>query len=327
MHKIHRLQHSQLNTFFNLFYFSVLAISVLDDQSLDNLQLDPSFPLKLRQTQFGPILNQIKLPKEALQENAYRGLIKSVFFEYKTLHNLLLSADKYVLREGIEDYVVNSRVVSASISQGRHIQLPQKAIMTFTHLTPNLTDPICVFWNFELSGWSDTGCHVSKTNATETTCECDHLTNFAVLMRPGHVTSAKLGPTTVFVLEIVTYVAVALSVVFIFIILYKVRHIDLPFCLEGHFLPNNSKPFVSIQVSTKALLSFFFLCKSESEKNGTAGQKFVVLFCVMIWKMKMAAKSSFVLLWGKTSSPVEPYFNFNLSCFPLFLKNGTSKPQ
>ena len=240
---------------------------MLDDQSLDNLQLDPSFPLKLRQTQFGPILNQIKLPKEALQENAYRGLIKSVFFEYKTLHNLLLSADKYVIREGIEDYVVNSRVVSASISQGRHIQLPQKARMTFTHLTPNLTDPICVFWNFELSGWSDTGCHVSKTNATETTCECDHLTNFAVLMRPGHVTSAKLGPTTVFVLEIVTYVAVALSVVFIFIILYKVRHIDLPFCLEGHFLPNNSKPFVSIQVSTKALLSFFFLCKSESEKK------------------------------------------------------------
>ena len=300
---------------------------MLDDQSLDNLQLDPSFPLKLRQTQFGPILNQIKLPKEALQENAYRGLIKSVFFEYKTLHNLLLSADKYVLREGIEDYVVNSRVVSASISQGRHIQLPQKAIMTFTHLTPNLTDPICVFWNFELSGWSDTGCHVSKTNATETTCECDHLTNFAVLMRPGHVTSAKLGPTTVFVLEIVTYVAVALSVVFIFIILYKVRHIDLPFCLEGHFLPNNSKPFVSIQVSTKALLSFFFLCKSESEKNGTAGQKFVVLFCVMIWKMKMAAKSSFVLLWGKNFIPSRAIFQFQFVMFSPFLKNGTSKPQ
>ena len=202
--------------------FLVLAISVLDDQSLDNLQLDPSFPLKLRQTQFGQILNRIKLPAEALRENAYRGLIKSVFFEYKTLHNLLWSAEKYVARDDINDYVVNSRIVSASISQGRHIQLPKKVKLTFRHLTPNLTEPICVFWNFELSGWSDSGCYVTATNASQTTCECDHLTNFAVLMKPGHVISSKLGPTTVFVLEIVTYVAVALSVVFIFIILYKV---------------------------------------------------------------------------------------------------------
>ena len=86
---------------------------------------------------------------------------------------------------------------------------------------------MCVFWNFELPGWSDSGCWVTKTNVTSTTCECEHLTNFAVIMKKSssdrNVISAKLGPTTVFVLEIVTYVAVALSIVFIFIILYKVR--------------------------------------------------------------------------------------------------------
>ena len=45
------------------------------------------------------------------------------------------------------DYVINSRVVSASLSQGRHIQLPKNVEITFQHLTPNLTDPVCVFWN------------------------------------------------------------------------------------------------------------------------------------------------------------------------------------
>ena len=90
-------------------FSTVLAISVLEDQSLDNLQLDPSFPLKLRQTQFGRILNKIRLPDQVLRENAYRGLIKSVFFEYKTLHNLLWSAEKYIPREdisGIINYII-----------------------------------------------------------------------------------------------------------------------------------------------------------------------------------------------------------------------------
>ena len=115
--------------------------------------------------------------------------------------------------------------VSASLSQGRHIQLPRKVRLSFPHLAPNLTSPICVFWNFELSGWSDSGCAVKTSNDTLTVCECDHLTNFALLMRKPQEfsTKAKLSPTTVKVLEIVTYVAIVLSIVFIFIILYKVR--------------------------------------------------------------------------------------------------------
>ena len=217
-----------------------MAISVLNSRSLNQqLPLDTSFPLRLKQTQFGPILNKVHLPKEALKENEYRGLTKSVFFEYKTLHDLLMPAEKFIKKPNMNSYVVNSRIISASLSQGRHIQLPKKVEITLQHLAPNLTNPICVFWNFELSGWSDSGCTVKKTNESTTVCECDHLTNFALLMKTtgftensetefGHngnngLTRAKLSPTTVLVLEIVTYVAVALSVVFIFIILYKVR--------------------------------------------------------------------------------------------------------
>ena len=231
-----------LLTFFFLL-FTVLAISVLNSRSLNQkLPSETSFPLKLKQTQFGQILNKVHLPKEALKENEYRGLTKSVFFEYKTLHDLVMPAEKFIKKPNMKSYVVNSRIVSASLSQGRHIQLPQKVALTLKHLSPNLTDPICVFWNFELAGWSDSGCSVKTTNQSFTVCECDHLTNFALLMKTfggpetdeaeeytgtgsDQLKVAKLSPTTVLVLEIVTYVAVALSIVFIFIILYKVRKI------------------------------------------------------------------------------------------------------
>lgn len=38
--------------------------------------------------------------------------------------------------------------------------------------------------------WSDEGCRVVDTNDEYTTCECDHLTNFAVLM---DVTGTKVS--------------------------------------------------------------------------------------------------------------------------------------
>ena len=212
----------------------------MNSGSINKLQFDTSFPLKLKETQYGPIMNQIKLPKEALDENEYRGLAKSVFFEYKTLHDLLMPAEKFIKRADLEAYVLNSRIVSASLGQGRHIQLPRKVNLTFKHLAPNLTEPICVFWNFELSGWSDSGCSVQSSNASTTICQCDHLTNFALLMKTNQglensqigSKSAKLSPTTILVLEIVTYVAVALSIVFIFIILYKVRKIICSYSTE-----------------------------------------------------------------------------------------------
>ena len=85
----------------------------MDIESLEKLDLDTSFPLQLgKSSQFGQILNQIQLPREALRENTYRGLTKSVFFEYKTLHDLLMPAEKFIKKPDIEEYVLNSRVVS-----------------------------------------------------------------------------------------------------------------------------------------------------------------------------------------------------------------------
>ncbi|RWS00263.1 latrophilin Cirl-like protein, partial [Dinothrombium tinctorium] len=40
----------------------------------------------------------------------------------------------------------------------------------------------CMFWDFDKVDWSEEGCRVVSSFKTYSVCECDHLTNFAVLM-------------------------------------------------------------------------------------------------------------------------------------------------
>lgn len=44
----------------------------------------------------------------------------------------------------------------------------------------------CSFWNYSersmMGYWSTQGCKLLESNKTHTTCSCNHLTNFAILM-------------------------------------------------------------------------------------------------------------------------------------------------
>lgn len=60
------------------------------------------------------------------------------------------------------------------------------------------------------SAWSEDGCQVQKTNETHTVCECNHLTNFAVLM---DVHAVKLDIDHQVALQIITYIGCIISVV------------------------------------------------------------------------------------------------------------------
>lgn len=60
------------------------------------------------------------------------------------------------------------------------------------------------------SAWSEEGCQIQKTNETHTVCECNHLTNFAVLM---DVHAVKLDIAHQVALQIITYIGCIISVV------------------------------------------------------------------------------------------------------------------
>ncbi|XP_065566296.1 latrophilin Cirl-like isoform X2 [Artemia franciscana] len=165
--------------------------------------------------------DSILLPAEALLENSESGLVRIVVFAFNHLEQILGAQEELSpetlyfrkVRHGNTTRIVNSRVLSASLGKGRHIQLPQPVTLTFRHLqTENVSNPSCVFWDYTVSAWSEEGCRVSLTNKTHTMCRCDHLTHFAVLMdlRESPLMASHNG-----VLTTVTYIGIGISIIFL----------------------------------------------------------------------------------------------------------------
>ncbi|XP_031336260.1 latrophilin Cirl [Photinus pyralis] len=157
--------------------------------------------------------DSIELPRGALLENSEGGFVRLVFVAFDRLEEILQwqpdsfddNFNKNVSR------MLNSKVISASLGKGRHIQLYEPVRLTLKHLkVENVSNPSCVFWDYTTSTWSEEGCHVYYTNETHTICECDHLTNFAILM---DVHSTYLPAGHQIALQIITYVGCIISVV------------------------------------------------------------------------------------------------------------------
>ncbi|XP_061050985.1 adhesion G-protein coupled receptor F1 isoform X2 [Eubalaena glacialis] len=57
--------------------------------------------------------------------------------------------------------------------------------LTFSKIESNLSQPHCVFWDFNHSQWNDNGCHLVNETPDSVTCRCTHLTSFSMLMSPS----------------------------------------------------------------------------------------------------------------------------------------------
>uniref|UniRef100_A0A8C4IBU5 Latrophilin-1 n=1 Tax=Dicentrarchus labrax TaxID=13489 RepID=A0A8C4IBU5_DICLA len=133
----------------------------------------------------------------ALQQYSNNGQVKLVLTLYKNLGSFLTTQNSTLrlglgLGQGSEarrrSLVVNSHVISASVHRGSNrVYLSEPVIFTLRHLQlENHFGPNCSFWNASgVSGsgrWSTQGCRLLHTNNTHTTCACNHLSSYAVLM-------------------------------------------------------------------------------------------------------------------------------------------------
>ncbi|XP_016137598.1 adhesion G protein-coupled receptor L4 isoform X2 [Sinocyclocheilus grahami] len=136
--------------------------------------------------------NSISLtPKNSKEENN-NGSTSIVFLIYNNIGDLLKPADD----PGVADYsryasageiTVNSPVIAAAISNPKTFALNN---VTFTLKHTQEIDPAhdetkCAFWEYSQSmmgHWSLDGCTRTHVNATHTSCSCNHLTHFAILM-------------------------------------------------------------------------------------------------------------------------------------------------
>ncbi|XP_078673400.1 adhesion G protein-coupled receptor L2-like [Branchiostoma floridae x Branchiostoma belcheri] len=150
----------------------------------------------------------------------------------------------YLKPNETEETIVNSRVISATVvNENTTTSLDGVVTIVLEHAskgeTINVSTASCSFWNFSLGGfWSNDGCTKisEKSNLTHTTCECTHLTNFAILMA---VTEQEHSEA----LNVITYVGCIISIVCLFLCICvflgfrRVRcprtiiHANLCFCL------------------------------------------------------------------------------------------------
>uniref|UniRef100_A0A8C9VUW4 Adhesion G protein-coupled receptor L4 n=1 Tax=Scleropages formosus TaxID=113540 RepID=A0A8C9VUW4_SCLFO len=121
-----------------------------------------------------------------------KGNVSIVFLHYNGISNLLKhSNDRPVMdyEQFAEDFTVASQVIAvalkpANIYKVEHITFSLKHSQV-SHVTK------CAFWEYSppiMKGrWATTGCERSHANRSHTTCSCNHLTHFAILMSSGRL--------------------------------------------------------------------------------------------------------------------------------------------
>ncbi|XP_070616805.1 adhesion G-protein coupled receptor G1-like [Erythrolamprus reginae] len=104
---------------------------------------------------------------------------------------VMLAATSLVLfKDNDSKQILGGKVIGISVGNTSvHSLLPKERIsITFWHNQSNFT-PSCVFWVMgakpgDIGKWNTSGCEVEH-RGNQTTCLCDHLTFFAVLMLPS----------------------------------------------------------------------------------------------------------------------------------------------
>ncbi|XP_061176826.1 uncharacterized protein LOC133185543 isoform X2 [Saccostrea echinata] len=144
---------------------------------------------------------------------------------YRTVYTFLPSRNKISGNESTKSFNLNSDVLSMTIMDERErISLNPGIMMNINHKRETdlqETDVVCVFWNFTVGSWSSEGCNTTRVNNHVTKCECDHLTNFAILMRPYE--NEKEDDVLSLISLIGCSITVVLSAItfFVFIILWR----------------------------------------------------------------------------------------------------------
>ncbi len=179
-------------------FLPVLSIRVMQSRNAVR-QRFPSSVESLDSSSLWANGDSIEISSRALLKNGENGAVRVVFATYNHLDQLLEPASpasshhsysrshsNSTSQSAPPRFFVNSKVISASLGKGRHIELSEPVSITFKHLrTINVSQPTCVYWDYLSNAWSGDGCKVTSSNRTHTKCRCNHLTNFALLMREG----------------------------------------------------------------------------------------------------------------------------------------------
>ncbi|XP_035376437.1 cadherin EGF LAG seven-pass G-type receptor 2 isoform X2 [Electrophorus electricus] len=150
------------------------------------------------------------------KQNAIASVI--IFHSLATLLPPRYDTDKRSLRVPKRP-VINTPVVSITVHDNEELvqhALDKPITVQFRLVTTEeRSKPICVFWNHSIvvggaGAWSSKGCEVVFRNSTHISCQCYHMTCFAVLMDISHRENGEILP-----IKLVTWSTVGVTLAFI----------------------------------------------------------------------------------------------------------------
>ena len=188
--------------------------------------------------------SSIIISRSTLKRNMnHKGFGKAVFFLYENMENLFQTRYSNIASSinskssTNNEEILLSHIISGSLGRGHNSKLDDSVLINFVHIrnisnTHPFGAPVCVAWNSEIDNWSESGCHLLKSNGTMSSCKCTHLGTFTLLLRNGSSNSPLMSedvlsnsdhqPNHILIAEVITYIAVGLSIILIVIILFKV---------------------------------------------------------------------------------------------------------
>ncbi|XP_065925905.1 adhesion G protein-coupled receptor B1 [Magallana gigas] len=205
----------------------------------------------------------LELPKQA--SNATKA-INYVAVLYKTMSDILGSDPNSKGLKGKQGEkskqrsFVNSPILSLTTQTDLGVLDPPLHLI-FGHTVKNESTEmraVCVSWDFNLNKWSEEGCTVNRTDRQKTVCHCNHLTNFAILMRP-YTQVTEESPF----LKTMSLVGVALSIAFTFLT-------SLIYILTWRFI-RSDKNIMMLNICGSLILSYtIFISLVEQTENEVA---------------------------------------------------------
>uniref|UniRef100_A0AAY4BCD1 Cadherin EGF LAG seven-pass G-type receptor 2 n=1 Tax=Denticeps clupeoides TaxID=299321 RepID=A0AAY4BCD1_9TELE len=167
-----------------------------------------------------PARNQTANRKRRHPDEREQDAIASViiFHSLATLLPERYDPDKRSLRVPKRP-VINTPVVSITVHDNEELlqhTLDKPITVQFRLVTTEeRSKPICVFWNHSIhgsGGWSAKGCEVVFRNNTHISCQCYHMTSFAVLMDVSRRENGEILPV-----RLVTWSTVGVTLGFLFL--------------------------------------------------------------------------------------------------------------
>ncbi|XP_059409051.1 adhesion G protein-coupled receptor E5-like isoform X4 [Carassius carassius] len=201
---------------------------------------------------------------ETVVGESYPGFAFAALVSYKDLNS---SSDLLykISRERPDDeergvsYQLNSKVVTAVISNAETKQLSEPVMLVFTHEEEREESEgvtySCVYWDDAEGVWSGRGCEGAWSNSTHTVCYWSHFSTFAVLM-------ALYPVQDTFELVMITRVGLALSLVCLFLCILTFK-----FCRSIQGTRTSIHLHLSISLFIADLV---FLCGISSTHNQVA---------------------------------------------------------